>query len=132
VAWKECYDGTRKPPMTTIANQVASGLMFAPIAMTQPKLTSLDQLHMSKWLSISSDLAASHPKKLTEVTFDLPPDTEQSSAYQKLTVDLSIFRLHARRSNAIEKGGECDDTDGEKRKRQISHVCRCQLHAARR
>jgi hypothetical protein len=37
----ECYDGTRKPPMTTAANQVASGLMLAaPVAKAQPKLMS--------------------------------------------------------------------------------------------
>ena len=32
------YDGTRKPPMTTAINQVASGLIFVPVARAQPKL----------------------------------------------------------------------------------------------
>jgi hypothetical protein len=37
----ECYDGTRKPPMTTAVNQVASGLILAaPVARAQPKLMS--------------------------------------------------------------------------------------------
>jgi len=34
------YDGITKPPMITAANQVASGLMFAPVANAQPKLIS--------------------------------------------------------------------------------------------
>jgi hypothetical protein len=34
------YDRTRKPPTTTAANQVASGLIFAPVARAQPKLIS--------------------------------------------------------------------------------------------
>ena len=104
MAQTECYDGTRKPPMTTAANQVASGLMFVPVARAQPKLMSPGPAgHTSKWLSVSGDLAARRPKKkLTAYTFDPPPDTEQSSTCQEPSVDLALFS-HARRPSAIEE-----------------------------
>jgi hypothetical protein len=34
------YDGANKPPMITATSHVASGLMLAPLASAQPKLTN--------------------------------------------------------------------------------------------
>jgi hypothetical protein len=39
-AMETCHDGTKKPPMITAASHVASGLMLAPVASVQPKLTN--------------------------------------------------------------------------------------------
>jgi hypothetical protein len=37
---QNCHDGTKKPPIITAASHVASGLMLAPVASAQPRLTN--------------------------------------------------------------------------------------------
>jgi hypothetical protein len=118
-------------PMTTAVNQIASGLMLAaPVAKAQPNLMNPGPAACPRQKGYQLSVIWQHaiPKRrLTADTFDPPPDTEQSSAYQELTVDLALFWLYAHRSNVIEQGGEWDSAYGEIRKRGIkSRVCRCQ------
>ena len=124
------YDGdcTTKPPIITAANQVASGLIFSPVASAQPKLISPGpathvKMTYHQWQSIA---ARRSQKKLTADTFDSPPDTKQCRACQEPSVDLALFG-HPHRTKAIEQGGEWDCADGKVRKRRIEcRVGRCQ------
>lgn len=124
-----CHDGTKKPPIITAASHVASGLMLAPVASAQPKLTNAgpatwpDDDRRHTVVHVSSIIFFLNPnlysgkwrdrgtRGLTTDTLNPPPDPKHRGARQQLGVDPTLS-WHAHRPHAIKHRRERDRADG--------------------